>query len=67
MATFIGQIVMGVFIDSDSELNAIVDEKYLSVDESNNSIYIVAAFCSDDGDYNKGNFCCENTCGFYSC
>ena len=65
--TFIGQIVMGVFIDSDSELNAIVDEKYLSVDESNNSIYIVAAVCNDDGDCNKGNYCCENTCAFNAC
>lgn len=65
--TFRGQIVMGVFIDSDSELDPIKDEKYLSVDESNNLIYIVAAFCSDDGDCPKASYCCNNTCGDFGC
>ena len=62
--TFIGQIVMGVFIDSDSELNAIVDEKYLSVDESDNLIYIVAQFCNDDGDCPKNSYCSQQSCSF---
>jgi hypothetical protein len=62
--TFRGQIVMGVFIDSDSELDAIVDEKYLSVDESDNSIYIVAQFCNDNDDCPKGSFCNSNSCSF---
>lgn len=65
--TFIGQIVMGVFIDSDSELNAIVDEKYLSVDESDNLVYIVAAYCNDSGDCSKGQECCNNECSFLAC
>ena len=62
-----GQIVMGVFIDSESELDAIVDEKYLSVDESDNPIYIVAAFCLGDEDCPKGTFCCDGACLETSC
>lgn len=60
---YYSRYIIGVYAVSELELETIEVEKYLTLDETGDTVIrVTAAYCYYDGDCGKGSYCCGGYC-----